>query len=163
MKFTSSVLFCSTLLIGSSLQAENLAPKQNAKSKAEVQLGSSWTLDDSAAPLVKLSRALRENATGRQFRVTWNFVIAQSGANTTALYDRERRVLKIYSNHYNEDGFNIKYYLFSTVNDESIHKLAEQYKDNDEAINGYDELSFFTHLTKFGSEKRDLGSRFVSR
>lgn len=117
-----------------------------------MQLGSSWTLDDSQAPLVTLSNALHRQTTAQQLRVTWSFVIIQSGANTTLLYDRKHHILKLYSNHYNEDGFRIKHYSFSPVSDESIHKLAEKYKDSDQAIDGYDELAFFTHLTEFGAE-----------
>ncbi len=135
--------------------------KQSAKPNEVIQVWSSWAPESSSTPLVLLSRALEKDETSRRFRVTWSFVIAQSGANTTALYDREKHTLKLYSNHYNEYGNRIIQYLMSQVSDKAIHELAKKYEDDDGGIEGpeVDELAFFARLTEFGAQQRIIENK----
>jgi hypothetical protein len=156
MKIVWALPFCLVLVVAQSHLAQEAKAQQSVNNRAEVQLGSSWTIGNSQAPLIKLASALRENAKARRFRVSWSFVIGPSGASSTVLYDRDHRVLKLYSKHNNQHGARVSHYGFLPVTDEAIHKLAQKYQDNDAAMGHYDELAFFTHLTEFGAMKRDL-------
>ena len=125
-----------------------------------VQLRSDSSTISWSAPLVTLSGALKKDVTSQRFRVTWHFVSFESGAKTTALYDREKHTLKLYSDHYNENGDRIRRYLLSSVSDSAIHKLTEEYQD-DEGEHGpeTDELAFFTRLTEFGAQLKTIEDR----
>jgi hypothetical protein len=120
-----------------------------------IQLNAHVGIGGSAVPIALLADTIQKDKTSNCFRLNWTFTIAGQGGQSTALYDRKKGTVKLYSTLEDIRGKSYKNFLYSGITDEVIVQLAEKYRRDDDIIT---DLSFIDQLPN----GKDLGYTYIS-
>ena len=116
-----------------------------------------------ADPLMTLIGALQSDKSAQRFRLNWEYgsipFLSQAPAgNATALFDREKSTLKLYSPYQMPNGSGVFSVLYSDVTEPMLSRLADKQRAAEKTVPS---LALFNGLTEFGATKKDKGSKMM--
>ena len=114
-------------------------------------------------PLMALIGALQNDKSSQRFRLNWGygsipFRSQAPAGNATALFDREKSTLKLYSPYQTPNSFGVFSVFYSDVTEQMLSRLADKQRVSEETVSS---LALFNGLTELGATKKDMGSKAV--
>ena len=107
-------------------------------------------------PLNALLHALASYPQARRFRVSWITLMMLNGRNQTAVYDRRKHSVIVYSTYTEGDNSGrtsfLEHLRYTNVQEKDFAKIAAAHKGDTS------DWDWFNDLSKHGCRKRDLGS-----